>query len=80
MRCFADRRKNAAGWQERFARWIRWNVIGVKLSFVNLKEKLVLPAEYQVNFERSINQLDNTISELRKIAHNLMPEVLVNFD
>ena len=52
---------------------------GVKLSFVNLKEKLLLPAEYQVNFERSINQLDNTISELRKIAHNLMPEVLVNF-
>ena len=52
---------------------------GVKLSFVNLKEKLILPAEYQVNFERSINQLDNTISELRKIAHNLMPEVLVNF-
>lgn len=52
---------------------------GVKLSFVNLKEKLVLPAEYQVNFERSISQLDNTIGELRKIAHNLMPEVLVNF-
>lgn len=52
---------------------------GVKLSFNNMKENLVLSPENQNSFERSIAMLDNTITELRKVAHNLMPEVLVKF-
>ncbi len=52
---------------------------GVKLSFVNMKENLVLPAAQLSGFERSIQMLDNTIAELRKVAHNLMPESLVRF-
>jgi signal transduction histidine kinase len=52
---------------------------GVKLSFINMKENMVLPAENVNGFERSIKMLDNTIAELRKVAHNLMPETLVRF-
>ena len=52
---------------------------GVKLSFINMKENMVLPAENLPGFERSIEMLDNTIRELRKVAHNLMPETLVRF-
>lgn len=52
---------------------------GVKLSFVNMKENLIMDAESVTAFEKSILQLDNTIAELRKVAHNLMPEALVKF-
>lgn len=52
---------------------------GVKLSFVNMKENLIMDAESVTSFEKSILQLDNTIAELRKVAHNLMPEALVKF-
>ena len=52
---------------------------GVKLSFSNMKENLILDADNAVRFEKSISQLDNTIAELRKVAHNLMPEALVKF-
>ena len=52
---------------------------GVKLSFINMKENMVLPAENLSGFEKSIEMLDQTIVELRKVAHNLMPETLVRF-
>jgi len=52
---------------------------GVKLSFINMKENMILRPENLSGFERSINMLDNTIAELRKVAHNLMPETLVRF-
>jgi two-component system, NarL family, sensor kinase len=51
----------------------------VKMSFNNMKENLIMSAENVASFETSIGQLDNTIVELRKIAHNLMPEALVKF-
>jgi two-component system, NarL family, sensor kinase len=52
---------------------------GVKLSFVNMKENMVMTPESVTAFENSILQLDATITELRKVAHNLMPEALVKF-
>lgn len=52
---------------------------GVKISFNNMKENLIMSSENVVSFEQSIGQLDSTIAELRKIAHNLMPEALVKF-
>jgi two-component system, NarL family, sensor kinase len=52
---------------------------GVKMSFTNMKDNLIMSAENVGVFEQSISQLDNTIAELRKIAHNLMPEALVKF-
>ena len=52
---------------------------GTKLSFMNIKENLVLNAENTMQFDRSLSMLDNTIRDLRKVAHNLMPEALVKF-
>jgi two-component system, NarL family, sensor kinase len=52
---------------------------GTKLSFINMKENLVLTPENATQFDKSLNMLDNTIADLRKVAHNLMPEALVKF-
>ncbi|WP_395054360.1 sensor histidine kinase, partial [Flavobacterium sp.] len=52
---------------------------GTKLSFVNMKENLILTPENTTQFEKSLSMLDTTISDLRKVAHNLMPEALVKF-
>jgi two-component system, NarL family, sensor kinase len=52
---------------------------GVKMSFTNMKDNLIMSSENVGVFEQSISQLDVTIAELRKIAHNLMPEALVKF-
>ena len=52
---------------------------GVKLSFINLKENMQLDENNSRQFEKSVAQLDNTIEELRKVAHNLMPETLIKF-
>jgi signal transduction histidine kinase len=52
---------------------------GTKLSFMNVKENLVLTPENGVLFDKSLSMLDNTIGDLRKVAQNLMPEALVKF-
>jgi two-component system, NarL family, sensor kinase len=52
---------------------------GVKLSFINMRENMIMSEDGLAGFERSVAMLDNTIGELRKVAHNLMPETLVRF-
>ncbi len=52
---------------------------GTKMSFMNVKEKLVLSPENAELFNKSLGMLDNTINDLRKVARNLMPEALVKF-
>ena len=52
---------------------------GTKLSFTNMKENLLLTPENAIQFEKSLGMLDTTIADLRKVAHNLMPEALVKF-
>lgn len=52
---------------------------GTKLSFMNMKENLVLTPENAILFDKSLSMLDNTIGDLRKVAHNLMPEALVKY-
>jgi two-component system NarL family sensor kinase len=52
---------------------------GTKLSFMNVKESLVLSPDNAVLFDKSLSMLDNTIGDLRKVAQNLMPEALVKF-
>lgn len=52
---------------------------GTKLSFTNMKENLILTPENALQFEKSLDMLDTTIADLRKVAHNLMPEALVKF-
>jgi len=52
---------------------------GTKLSFMNVKENLIMSPENKTQFEKSLSMLDNTIGDLRKVAQNLMPEALVKF-
>lgn len=52
---------------------------GVKFSFTNMKSNVILDADNALVFERSLDMLDHSIAELRRVAHNMMPEVLVKF-
>ena len=52
---------------------------GTKLSFTTMKENLILTPENVIQFDKSLSMLDSTMSDLRKVAHNLMPEALVKF-
>ena len=50
-----------------------------KYSFSNMKETLPVTPVTTAAFDRSMGMLDLSISELRRIAHNMMPEALVKF-
>jgi signal transduction histidine kinase len=52
---------------------------GIKYSFQNMKGNLILTQENAQDFERSMDMLDSSIREMRRVAHNLMPEALVKF-
>ena len=52
---------------------------GIKYSLTTIKGNLVLPAEQNEAFERSIQMLDSSIDEMRRVAHNMMPEVLLKY-
>lgn len=50
-----------------------------KYSFTNMKDNLIITPENAEAFERSMVMLDKSINELRRIAHNMMPEALAKF-
>ena len=52
---------------------------GIKYSLYNMKGNLIMTSENALAFEKSIDMLDNSIQEMRRIAHNMMPEALVRF-
>ena len=52
---------------------------GLKHSLNTMKGNLIMTPENAQAFERSIDMLDSSIKEMRRVAHNMMPEVLVNF-
>ena len=52
---------------------------GVKFSLMNMKTNLIISHENVVIFERSLDMLDTSIKELRRVAHNMMPESLSKF-
>jgi two-component system NarL family sensor kinase len=52
---------------------------GIKLFFMNLKELMSKCLDDQEQFDRSLDMLDGAIIEMRRVAHNLMPEVLLKF-
>ncbi len=52
---------------------------GVKFSLSNMKSNVILDGDSALVFERSLDMLDHSISELRRVAHNMMPEVLVKY-
>ncbi|MBL0316657.1 MAG: sensor histidine kinase [Flavobacteriales bacterium] len=50
---------------------------GVKLSLSSMKGNMFIQEADSRVFERSIEQLDTAIGEMRRVAHNMMPESLV---
>lgn len=52
---------------------------GIKFSFQSLQGNLIMTPENQQAFERSIDMVDSSIKEMRRVAHNMMPESLVRF-
>lgn len=52
---------------------------GVKLSMSNMKGNVFLSEENAHSFENVISQLDQSIAELRRVSHNMMPEALIKF-
>jgi signal transduction histidine kinase len=44
-----------------------------------MKGNLVMTPENAQAFERSMDMLDSSIREMRRVAHNMMPEALVKF-
>ncbi len=52
---------------------------GIKYSFNSMKGNLVMTPENNQAFERSMDMLDSSIKEMRRVAHNMMPEALVKF-
>ena len=52
---------------------------GIKYSLNTMKGNLVMTSDNAQAFERSMDMLDSSIKEMRRVAHNLMPEALVKF-
>jgi signal transduction histidine kinase len=52
---------------------------GIKFSLTNMKDNLIVTPDNMAVFERSLDMLDTSIMELRRVAHNMMPEMLVKF-
>ncbi len=52
---------------------------GVKFSMHHMKDNLIVTNENMAVFERSLDLIDTSIAELRRIAHNMMPEGLVSY-
>ena len=52
---------------------------GIKYSFNTMKGNLIMTPDNVQAFERSMDMLDSSIKEMRRVAHNMMPEALVKF-
>ncbi|HEY4787185.1 MAG TPA: sensor histidine kinase [Bacteroidales bacterium] len=52
---------------------------GIKLTLSNMKGNIVFPSESVELYNKALNMLDSSIQELRRVAHNMMPEALVKF-
>jgi two-component system NarL family sensor kinase len=52
---------------------------GIKYSMNTMKGNLIMTPDNAKAFERSMDMLDSSIKEMRRVAHNLMPEALVKF-
>ena len=50
---------------------------GTKYSLSNMKQNMIISAENAEAFEKTMNMLDQSITELRRVAHNMMPESLL---
>ena len=50
---------------------------GVKLQLGAMKGNLILSEEMGRTFNNALNKLDESINEMRRVAHNMMPEALL---
>lgn len=50
---------------------------GVKLQLGAMKGNLILSEEHGKTFNNALVKLDESISEMRRVAHNMMPEALM---
>jgi len=52
---------------------------GIKYSFSNMKEHLMMTPENLLHFQRGLDMLDSSIEEMRRVAHNMMPEAMIKY-
>ncbi len=52
---------------------------GVKLKLSSMKENAILTSENLAHFNHALDLLDTSITEMRRVAHNLMPETLMHY-
>jgi two-component system, NarL family, sensor kinase len=52
---------------------------GVKINLSSMKGNSIISSENAEAFDHAIRLLDTSISELRRVAHNLMPETLNHY-
>lgn len=50
---------------------------GVKLQLGAMKGNFILTEENGILFNNALHKLDESISEMRRVAHNMMPEALI---
>jgi two-component system, NarL family, sensor kinase len=50
---------------------------GVKFKLAHLKGNLILDKDSKADFSKAIELLDSSVQELRRVAHNMMPEALI---
>lgn len=51
----------------------------VKLNLINMKGNAIIPESDVPAFHNALEMLDGSIRELRRVAHNLMPESLMRY-
>ncbi len=51
----------------------------IKLNLSSMKGNVIIDESDALVFNKSLNQLDSAISEMRRVAHNMMPEALLKF-
>jgi len=52
---------------------------GIKLNVSAMKDNITVPGQNAGFFNKFISQLDSAIAEMRRVAHNMMPEALLKF-
>lgn len=52
---------------------------GLKINLSTMKGNSIITAEQSTAFENALNLIDKSIFELRRVAHNLMPETLNHY-
>jgi two-component system, NarL family, sensor kinase len=52
---------------------------GIRLKLTGLKGNFIVSEQSVEQFDKTLHLLDNSITELRRVAHNMMPEVLIKF-